>query len=267
MLHRGARSAIEFAGNADFLSAAGPALARPTLDIGGIRHELSDVPIAWERALGWIPTFTCSIADLVLRGTIFAPYGRDADVSGAVYALSIENRGSADVVVDVVAVRHARTPSGARANTTTVRGRQPCLARRVGCGVARGLIAAGARCDGDRRRRRCSRVGRWKPVFAQAIDWCASRRARAGRVLSRRRPRTRRRRGNRRCPASSRLARAPLGDARCAPESRAGERQRGDGPADQSQSFLRVLLRRRAARWTTRSTISCARACRGTATA
>ncbi len=101
MLHRGARSAIEFAGSADFLSATGPALARPTLDIGGIRHELSDVPIAWERALGWIPTFTCTIAELVLRGTIFAPYGRDADVSGAVYALSIENRGAAELSVDV----------------------------------------------------------------------------------------------------------------------------------------------------------------------
>jgi len=101
MLHRGARSAIEFAGSSDFLSGNGPALAKPAIDIGGIRHELSDVPIAWERALGWIPTFTCSIADLVLRGTIFAPYGRDADVSGAVYALSIENRGSAEVTVDV----------------------------------------------------------------------------------------------------------------------------------------------------------------------
>ena len=39
--------------------------------------------------------------DLVLRGTIFAPYGRDADVSGAVYALSIENRGANEVPVDV----------------------------------------------------------------------------------------------------------------------------------------------------------------------
>jgi len=101
MLHRAARSAIEYAGAADFLSASGPALARPSLEINGVRHELSDVPIAWERALGWIPTFTCTIGDLVLRGTIFAPYGRDADVSGAVYALSIENRSSADVSLDV----------------------------------------------------------------------------------------------------------------------------------------------------------------------
>src|SRR5262249_16668967 len=101
MLHRGARSAIEFAGAPDFVDGAGPALARPSLDIGGIRPELPDVPIGWERGLGWIPTFTCNVADLVLRGTIFAPYGRDADVSGAVYALSIENRRKEDVDVDV----------------------------------------------------------------------------------------------------------------------------------------------------------------------
>ncbi len=101
MLHRASRSAIELAGAAEFLSGVGPALARPSLDIGGVRHELSDVPIAWERALGWIPTFTCTIADLVLRGTIFAPYGRDADVSGAVYAISIENRGKSDVAAQL----------------------------------------------------------------------------------------------------------------------------------------------------------------------
>jgi hypothetical protein len=99
MVHRAARSAIELAGGPDFLSGNGQALLRPTLDIAGVRRALSDVPIAWERALGWIPTFTCSIDELVLRGTIFAPYGRDADVSGAVYALSIENRGKANVDV------------------------------------------------------------------------------------------------------------------------------------------------------------------------
>jgi hypothetical protein len=101
MLHRASRSAIEFAGAADFASGAGDALARLSLDIGGVRHELSDVPIAWERALGWIPTFTCKIADILVRGTIFAPYGRDADVSGAVYALSLENRRGEHTTVDV----------------------------------------------------------------------------------------------------------------------------------------------------------------------
>ena len=124
MLHRGARSAIEFAGAADFTEGDGPALVRPSLDIAGIRHELSDVPIAWERALGWIPTFTCTIADLVIRGTIFAPYGRDADVSGAVYALSIENRGKEALAVDVtlggvLGHRQLRV-----AHTAPVRGRE-----------------------------------------------------------------------------------------------------------------------------------------------
>ncbi|HEY2164639.1 MAG TPA: hypothetical protein VGH04_11635, partial [Gemmatimonadaceae bacterium] len=101
MLHRAARSAIEFAGGPDFMGGNEPPLARPVLGVDGVRHYLSEVPIAWERALGWIPTFTCTIGDLLVRGTIFAPYGRDADVSGAVYALSIENRGVAARTFDV----------------------------------------------------------------------------------------------------------------------------------------------------------------------
>jgi hypothetical protein len=102
MLHRGARSAIEFAGGPGFLDGAEPPLARPTLVLDGVRHQLSEVPIAWERAIGWIPTFTCTIGECLVRGTIFAPYGRDADVSGAVYALSIENRSGAERSIDVV---------------------------------------------------------------------------------------------------------------------------------------------------------------------
>jgi hypothetical protein len=99
---RGARSAIEFAGGPGFLDGGEPPLARPTLVLDGVRHQLSEVPIAWERAIGWIPTFTCTIGECLVRGTIFAPYGRDADVSGAVYALSIENRGGAERSIDVV---------------------------------------------------------------------------------------------------------------------------------------------------------------------
>jgi hypothetical protein len=106
MLHRAARSAIEFAGSPDFETGQGPALLRPLLEIDGVKHVLSDVPIAWERALAWIPTFTCTVGDLIVRGTIFAPYGRDADVSGAVYALSLENRGKADLEVSVTLEGH-----------------------------------------------------------------------------------------------------------------------------------------------------------------
>ena len=99
VLHRGARSAVEFAGYADFLEGAGPALARPTLELDGHPIALAVEGIVWERALHWLPTFTSTPGDLVVRGTIFAPFGRDADIAGAVYALAVENRGSSEVEV------------------------------------------------------------------------------------------------------------------------------------------------------------------------
>ena len=94
VLHRGSRSAIELAGSADFLQGGGPALLRPTLGVGGTTRDFAGAQMAWERALGWIPTFSCTIGSTVVRGTIFAPYGRDADVAGAVYALAVENRAN-----------------------------------------------------------------------------------------------------------------------------------------------------------------------------
>ena len=97
MLHRGTRSAVEFAGGAGFVEAEGPPLLRPTLRVDGKELSLADAPMVWERALGWLPTFTWTHGDLVIRGTLFAPFGRDSDVAGAVYALSLENRGSRDV--------------------------------------------------------------------------------------------------------------------------------------------------------------------------
>lgn len=101
VLHRGARSAIEFAGGPDFLEGSGEPLLRLVLRVDGVRRELSTGQLAWERALGWLPTFTCTLDALVVRGTIFAPHGRDADVAGAVYAIVIENRGTHDVTVSV----------------------------------------------------------------------------------------------------------------------------------------------------------------------
>ncbi|MBI2408225.1 MAG: hypothetical protein HYV19_08000 [Gemmatimonadetes bacterium] len=93
-LHRGARSAVEFAGSADFLTGNGPALARPVLSVDGERIELARGGIVWERAFNWLPTFTAAVGDLIIRGTLFAPYGLDADMAGAVYALTVENRGA-----------------------------------------------------------------------------------------------------------------------------------------------------------------------------
>lgn len=92
-LHRGARSAIELAGDPDFLNGSGEPLLRPAIVIDGAALDLAATQVAWERALGWIPTFTARIGTIVVRGTIFAPYGRDADIAGAVYALVVENRG------------------------------------------------------------------------------------------------------------------------------------------------------------------------------
>jgi hypothetical protein len=100
VLHRGARAAVEFAGHPDFAQGKGPALARPVLLIDGKRYELQDAALAWERAFGWLPTFTCTLGPVIVRATVFAPYGRDADTSGAVYAIALENR--ADRELDVI---------------------------------------------------------------------------------------------------------------------------------------------------------------------
>jgi hypothetical protein len=93
VLHRGARAALEFAGSADFLEGKGTPLLRPAITVNGVARELASLELAWERALGWIPTFTCSVDGLLIRGTLFAPHGRDADLAGAAYALAVENRG------------------------------------------------------------------------------------------------------------------------------------------------------------------------------
>ena len=105
-LHRGTRSAIEFAGAPDFVNGVGAPLLRPRFRVGAKEYSFADAPMAWERALSWLPTFTWTHDDIVVRGTVFAPFGRDSDVAGAVYALSVENRSgrAMDAVfsVDVV---------------------------------------------------------------------------------------------------------------------------------------------------------------------
>ena len=97
VLHRGSRSAVELAGSADFANGRGAPLARPVLELDGASLDLDGASLVWERVSGWIPTFTATIGSLVVRATIFAPYGRDADTAGVVYAIVVENRGSADV--------------------------------------------------------------------------------------------------------------------------------------------------------------------------
>ncbi len=101
LLHRGARAAVEFAGGADFVNGGGPALARPVIRVNGEPIELARAGIAWERALQWLPTFTSTVGDLVVRGTVFAPFGQDADMAGAVYTLAFENRSKRPVEISV----------------------------------------------------------------------------------------------------------------------------------------------------------------------
>ena len=96
IIHRGARGAIELAGDPAFLEGKGEPLAIPSFEIDGKVRHLSEVGMAWERAFGWVPTFTATFDSIVIRGTLFAPFGRDGDIPAAVYALSIENRGDAE---------------------------------------------------------------------------------------------------------------------------------------------------------------------------
>ena len=93
-LHRGTRSAIELAGGPGFIDGEGPPLLRLRIKLGTREYAFSDAQMVWERALGWLPTFTWTMEGVVVRGTIFAPFGRDSDAAGAVYALSVENRGA-----------------------------------------------------------------------------------------------------------------------------------------------------------------------------
>jgi hypothetical protein len=101
LLHRGARSAVEFAGSASFLDGSGPALARPVIHLDGVATDFAAHAMAWERAHQWLPTFTTTIGNVVVRGTVFAPFGRDVDVAGAVYAIAVENRGERAVEVAI----------------------------------------------------------------------------------------------------------------------------------------------------------------------
>ncbi len=101
VLHRGARAAIEFAGSENFVAGEGVPLLKPTLRVNGVLRDLSTEGIAWERAVHWLPTFTCTSGALIVRGSIYAPHGRDTDLSGAVYTISIENRGAETAEIDV----------------------------------------------------------------------------------------------------------------------------------------------------------------------
>ena len=101
MLHRGARGAVEFAGDARFAEGVGQPIARPVFSVDGETVALAPGGLAWERAVEWLPTFSGAAGPLLVRGTVFAPFGRDADTAGAVYAIALENRGDRAVTVGI----------------------------------------------------------------------------------------------------------------------------------------------------------------------
>jgi len=92
VVHAGARGAVEFAGGEGYADGNADPLARIVFVIDGVRHTLGATGLAWERELGWLPTFSCRIGEVAIRGTICAPHGPDADIAGAIVAISIENR-------------------------------------------------------------------------------------------------------------------------------------------------------------------------------
>jgi hypothetical protein len=92
-LHAQSRAAIEFAGDAGFLDGNAAPLAQLFVVVDGEVRLLGSESISWEREFGWIPTFSCRIGDLLVRGTICAPHGRNADMAGVVIAISLQNKG------------------------------------------------------------------------------------------------------------------------------------------------------------------------------
>ncbi|MDH5234028.1 MAG: hypothetical protein OEW77_03650 [Gemmatimonadota bacterium] len=154
LLHRGARAAVEFAGDAGFLEGKGAPLARPTVAIDGQPFALATGGVAWERALQWLPTFTSQTSDLVIRGTVFAPFGRDADIAGAVYAMAFENRGtnSREVIVGLEGVLghrqlRVRTPRPAEDSHQVTQSADGVVL--LDGAAAPGLCALAVAADGD----------------------------------------------------------------------------------------------------------------------
>ncbi len=100
-VHAGSRGAIEFAGDSGFLEGKGTPLARVFLAIDDESQAIGGGGIAWERESGWIPVFSARTGSVGVRGVICAPHGKNADVSGAVIELTLDNRGDKRVDIAV----------------------------------------------------------------------------------------------------------------------------------------------------------------------
>ena len=99
VVHAGTRGAIEFAGNARFAEGGGPPLVALAISIDGKPRPIGAEGMVWEREFSWLPTFSCTIDNIALRGSILAPFGKDADLAGAIISVSLENRGATAVTI------------------------------------------------------------------------------------------------------------------------------------------------------------------------
>ncbi|HVD62351.1 MAG TPA: hypothetical protein VNC11_15880 [Gemmatimonadaceae bacterium] len=94
VVHAASRGAIEFAGNPQFAQGGGPPLVALAISVDGNPRPIGAEGMVWEREFSWLPTFSCVIDNIALRGSILAPFGRDADLAGAIISVSLENRGA-----------------------------------------------------------------------------------------------------------------------------------------------------------------------------
>ena len=99
VVHRGLRGAVEFAGDPGFVQGGGEPLLRLGIAVDGVSIDLASSRMAWQRISDWLPTFSAIVGEIVVRGTIFAPFGRWVDGPGLVYAISFENRGVRDAEI------------------------------------------------------------------------------------------------------------------------------------------------------------------------
>ena len=106
VVHAQSRGAIEFTGGKDYIDGDASPLMRVTVARDGKKYRLGDAAIAWERVAGWIPSFNSRFDDLTVRGVICAPHGRNADLAGFVFEITIENRGKVDADIVVSADGH-----------------------------------------------------------------------------------------------------------------------------------------------------------------
>ena len=98
-VQKGLRGAVEFAGDPGFVQGVGEPLLQLGIEVNGAPIDLASSRMAWQRISDWLPAFNVTVGEIILRGTIFAPFGRLIDGPGLIYALSFENRGTSEAKI------------------------------------------------------------------------------------------------------------------------------------------------------------------------